>query len=67
MPSPAKFWMLKGSLGAPAVLFHDINCARVRAEQIAVESGRPVYLLEVIEVFTPRPLPAPEVTREVVL
>lgn len=49
-----KFWMVKGSIGSPVVMFHDEDTARIRAANIAQESGEPAYVLEAKRAFIPR-------------
>lgn len=52
-----KFWMIKGSLGAPVVVFHDLDTARSRAMQIARESGKTAFVLEAVEALVPEVQP----------
>ena len=59
-----KFWMIKGSLGMPVAAYHDKNTAIKRTEEIARESGKPAYLLEVVMVAHPVPQPVREVEVE---
>ena len=48
-----KFWMIKGSLGAPVVIYHDLDTARARAVQVARESGKLAFVLEAVAVAVP--------------
>lgn len=59
-----KFWMIKGSLGAPVVSYHDKQTAIERMKAIAIESGRVAFLLEAVMVASPLPRPLPEVIVE---
>lgn len=58
-----KFWMLKGSAGAPTQPYPSREAAERRAEQIAVESGKPCYVLEAVAVYLPEVVPT-TVTRK---
>lgn len=64
--SETKFWMLKGSAGAPVQPYFSRESAEKRAQAIAEESGRPCYVLEAIAVYMPEPRQAPVVVREVI-
>lgn len=57
-----KFWMLRvEGGGSPTTCYHSDQTARLRAEQLAKQTRKPVVLLESVAVVEPD-LPAPEST-----